>query len=214
MASAELSDVYLLETMRVRGGVIPLLGRHLARLSSSARSLFGEEIERDGVVTEIERTLRETQGEAILRLTWRPERVSVELRPLSSTPETIALSPIQVSSQDALLAYKNTRRAAYEAAAGWALRNGVGDALLRNERDCVTESSRFCVFAQRRDGLWITPPLSDGLIDSVFRRLALETMGVQEASISLNDLEAYEGWALGNAVHGWVPVRWVNLPKA
>lgn len=212
MDFGEPPDFYLIETMRVSRKAIPLLDRHLARLASSAYSVFGETISRDGLLAEIEKVAETVLEDAVLRLTWHPGQSRLELKPLSTRPETLALSPVRVSSEDLLLTHKNSRRTAYEEAAGWALSNGVGDALLRNERDCVTESTRFCVFAQRPSGAWITPPLTDGLINSVFRRLALETMGIQEASISLGDLEAMQGWALGNAVHGWVPVRWVSLP--
>jgi len=205
-------NLYLIETMRVMRDGVPLLERHLARLEASARTLFGRTPNREGLLSEIARVSAGIREDAVLRLTWAPGRVDLEVKALSSRPETIALSPVCVSSKDALLVHKQSRRAPYEEAAGWAQRNGVGDALLRNERDQITESTRFCVFARLLGGEWVTPPLSDGLIDSVFRRLALETMDIQEASISLHDLEAVTEWALGNAVHGWVPVRWATGP--
>lgn len=214
MDSAEALDVYLIETMRVSGGTVPLLERHLARLTASARALFGATISREALVGELGQAVRRAPAEAMLRLTWRPSEVRVELKPLSARPETLALSPVVVSSRDPLLAHKQSRRTAYELAAAWALAHGVGDALLQNEYGMATESTRFCVFAQHASGVWITPPLVDGLIDSVFRRLALETMGIKEASIPIHGLEAFQAWALGNAVHGWVPVRWVSLPRA
>ena len=53
------------------------------------------------------------------------------------------------------------------------------------------------------DGIWCTPPLADGCLDGVGRRLALETGELVERALAAEDLERAEGIAVLSSARGW-----------
>jgi Branched-chain amino acid aminotransferase/4-amino-4-deoxychorismate lyase len=93
---------------------------------------------------------------------------------------------------------------------------GAGDAVLLNtagDAACTTFGNLYADIG----GQLYTPPLKDGAMDGVFRSKAVEKYGVQERTLSRNDLEKHaEGIYIANSVRGFYPAFTINkktLPK-
>ena len=73
-----------------------------------------------------------------------------------------------------------------------------------NERGEVTEGSRTNIFVER-DGVWLTPPLSSGVLDGCLRRELIENgpQRVVERVLFPSDLDDGTVW-FGNALRGLV----------
>ncbi len=125
---------------------------------------------------------------------------------LRASPSTVAWAASPVSSADRFLAHKTTRREAYDRALKAAMAAGHWDLLFRNERGEVTEGARSTLFIQR-DGQWLTPPVSSGVLPGVFRRHFMMDTPVTVQPLTPADLAAADRVCLANAVWGMVDVR-------
>ena len=102
---------------------------------------------------------------------------------------------------------KNNQRTVYETAAQQAVVNDCQDMLLLNAAGEVVESTIANVFILRGNQL-LTPPLSDGCVQGVFRQGLLSgTIGFQnfrvvEESLKPEDIRNAEAIFLGNALRG------------
>lgn len=208
----------LIETMLCRHGrELPLLGRHLMRLSATADALgFGWPGQ-----THIEQTIRLTlaekakgQGDWRVRLLLgRQGEVRVEafaLQPMTQSP-CIALTPARVDSKEPLLQFKTTHRPWYAAATEWLTDHpDYFDLVFMNEHGALCEGSRsnIYVFAE---GAWRTPPLSAGLLGGVLRSQLLESGRAIEADLGAGDLlRPGARIRLSNGLRGWFDVRLVQ----
>jgi para-aminobenzoate synthetase/4-amino-4-deoxychorismate lyase len=110
---------------------------------------------------------------------------------------------VPVSSADWRVAHKTTQRAFYDEALAAA--EGCDEVVFVNERGEVTEGSRTNIFVER-DGVWLTPPLSSGLLDGCLRRELIENgpQHVVESVLRPEDLEWGKVW-FGNALRGLIP---------
>ena len=84
--------------------------------------------------------------------------------------------------------YLNSRLAGLEAK-----RQGAGGAILLNENGTVSEGPGGCLFIMR-DGVFITPDVTSGILESVTRRTILEmsgSVGVETAERTLGRTELY-----------------------
>ena len=200
----------LLETMRWEHG-IALLDRHLARSAAAAAALdfpFDESAIRE-TLQQHDASLDEYTVYR-LRLTLdKAGTIHVSSTPLDRDAvvfRTVALHADPVDSADHLRAFKTTKRDAYEAAYELARDRGFDEAILINERGEVVEGTRTNVWL-RRDGEWLTPPLSSGCLGGVYRAYLLETWeNASEAVLHVEDLICAEQVGLSNAVHGFLPV--------
>ena len=119
------------------------------------------------------------------------------------------ISTIAFSSADAMLRYKTTRRALYDAEfKTWSARTGCVDVIFVNERAEVTEGSRTNLFIQRGAAI-LTPPLECGLLDGTLRRWMLDSQVIptRECVLTMADLASADRIFLGNSVRGLVEVR-------
>jgi len=84
--------------------------------------------------------------------------------------------------------YLNSRLAGLEAK-----RQGAGGAILLNENGTVSEGPGGCLFVMR-DGIFITPDVTSGILESVTRRTILEmagSVGVETTERALGRTELY-----------------------
>jgi branched-chain amino acid aminotransferase len=84
--------------------------------------------------------------------------------------------------------YLNSRLAGLEAK-----RQGAGGAILLNENGTVSEGPGGCLFVMR-DGVFITPDITSGILESVTRRTILEmagSVGVETSERILGRTELY-----------------------
>lgn len=195
----------LLETLRVEGGRIALLDRHLARLASSARH-HGIAVD----LAAVRRMLESLQGDARVRLLvpplGAPRLERGPLPPAPTGPVRVAFARRPVDSRDPALFHKTVRRAPYDERR--AERPDCFDVLLTNEHGRATELGTGSLVAEL-DGLRFTPPLGEGLLPGVARAELLARGIVRERPLSRADVERAARLWLANAVRGLMECRLV-----
>jgi para-aminobenzoate synthetase/4-amino-4-deoxychorismate lyase len=104
------------------------------------------------------------------------------------------------------LRHKTTLRRRYDLAWQAAEKNGAFDTLFINEKLQVTEGGRSNLFIWR-DGQWLTPPLSEGVLPGIMRGLLLDdpTMNAREAVLTLDDLRSAERIMVCSSLRGSLP---------
>ncbi len=128
-----------------------------------------------------------------------------QLAPLQE-PVGLLLASERTDSSDLFLRHKSTLRERYDAAWKAAEAQGAFDQLFFNERDELTEGGRSNVFL-RTGGLWITPPLSSGMLPGVMRAVILEAWGAQERVVTRDMLLAAEEIVVCNSLRGAMRAR-------
>lgn len=196
-----MTDFQLLETMRVtEQGSVPLLDRHLDRVRRSARYFsFKCDLEqlRDGIANAV----RSEKGPLRLRLLLsRNGEYALDFAPLPSVnPSQLRLAALHANSENPFLYHKTTNREIYaEARRGC---DAVTDVILQNERGEATETT-IANIAVFREGQWITPPVSCGLLAGVMREELLETGAIVEGTVRADALVPGETIRCFNALRG------------
>lgn len=219
----------LFETMRVFGGRLPFLERHLERLFAGMTALG---YARPAVWTgDFFRTeiLKITPPNARVRLTiWRtaggrflPENDAPQFlitaeplaEPTFSWPETglkLGVAQTVVLPCDAFSNFKTLNAARYVAAAREARAGGFDDVFIPNQhgRICETTIANVFMFDKKR---LVTPALSEGCVAGTTRTAVLELavktgLAVAEQPVTFAALARAEEIFLTNAVRGIVPV--------
>ncbi len=188
----------LIETMRVRGGRIPFLERHLARLDRSLKELGLPRPARDvaALVTPFAAT-----GDAVLRVEVCDGRATVTVRELP------ALEPpavITASEPHQPYPHKTTDRDAFVDAAAEAEVAEADDALLVTHEGWVAEGTAWTLFWWDGDALR-TPALELGILPGIGRGRLLELARGAEGRHGRSALEG-KSLLLVNAVRGVVPI--------
>jgi para-aminobenzoate synthetase/4-amino-4-deoxychorismate lyase len=113
--------------------------------------------------------------------------------------ERVKLSSVRVNSRDQFLYHKTTKRGIYEHARHDC--DADTDVILVNEFDQLTETTitNIAVF---RDGQWITPTLSCGLLPGVMRAELLARGEIVEGIIHPEDLRSSDPIRCFNALRG------------
>lgn len=211
-AAPDPAGFALLETLAARGGRLQDLEVHLDRLESSAAELMIP-CDRPALAEQLrERALAAGEQGAVLRLALGLDgAATLTERPLPAPSEGPVLLVLDDEVQDPdspALRHKSTDRAHLERALERARRRSpaVQDVLLRGRDGRVTEST-IATLIVRLGGSWWTPPLEDGCLPGVGRRLALEAGEIRERPLTEADLRAAEGIALLSSVRGRRPAR-------
>ena len=207
------SGFELIETMRF-SGKIALIEFHLDRLEGSS-SEFGFSFDRNGVRDEVNAFCQSLPGSGDHRirvLLSENGALSVESKPLQDKGDEelkIGLSFTRVSSGNPWFRHKTTHRDTYERARATARANGWFDALLTNERGEVTEGAITNIFVMT-GGVWMTPPVSCGLLAGVGRRVFMLETGARERTLFPEDIKNAQRIVLTNAVIGARAARFVE----
>jgi branched-chain amino acid aminotransferase len=82
---------------------------------------------------------------------------------------------------------------------------GANEAILLNNRSQVACAAASNIFILRGKKL-LTPPVSDGALDGITRKLMIRKHGAHEQSLTASDLFENDGIYLSNSVRGVVPV--------
>ena len=202
----------LFETLfATRGGGVRQRGRHLARLSASARALgfrcCAETIE--GQLDAVCAGLESDQPQRLrllLRRDGQVELTAVPLAPLSAAPVQVLLAASPLPAVNGLMRHKTTWREPYDAALREAQARGAFDMLFYDETGRLTEGARSNVFL-RLEGQWLTPAICDGgILPGTMRAALLEDPDWQagEARLTVQDLRRAERIVLTNALRGVV----------
>lgn len=135
-----------------------------------------------------------------------------DLYPLNETGWTIGYYPEPFPLADSTLSNLKTCNALpYILAARFRKKQGLDEVLLTNQHGRVVEGSAWNLFCRKANKLY-TPPLSEGPLDGVMRRVVMEVAPergweVQEQPLSPAFLAEAESIYLTNAVRG---VQWVG----
>jgi len=200
---------HLVETMRFEQG-IRLLPLHLDRLQASAE-YFDFPLDREMIKKAILSHVAGLDPDTIYKIrlllahegTWKIEVAAVDTD--QALPVRIGLSAHRVSSDTVFQYHKTTVRDVYNSELNQAHEKGLFDVLFLNERDEVTEGCITNVFVET-GGRLLTPPVSCGLLEGVYRRYVLETnRDAGERVLTLHDLRHADRLFVCNAVRGMLP---------
>lgn len=185
-----------------------LLDRHLQRLERSARHFaFALDVAAARArLSAFAETLPDRPRKVRLELSADGSMTLEHVDVKPSTPVRVALAAKPVDSGDELLRHKTSRRAVYTEAL--AARPGADDVLLWNERGELTETCAANVVLEiggRR-----LAPVSSGLLAGTFRCHLLDRGEIEEAVLTLADLERARAAHLVNSVRRWCELRLIR----
>ncbi|WP_294328511.1 aminodeoxychorismate synthase component I [uncultured Sphingomonas sp.] len=210
LAKARFLDVTptpidLIETMAFdpHGGM-PLLERHLARMTESARAL-GFAFDRHATRNELQAaTFRLREASRVRLLLSRSGAIAVDVTPLPAAlagPVDVAVAPLPLDRRDLRLAHKTSDRRFWPAPPP-----GCFETIFVGEDGELTEGSFTSIFVGGGAQL-LTPPLDRGLLPGVLRAELIARGEAVEMPLTLADLA--QGFYIGNAVRGLIRARLV-----
>ncbi|AXK46563.1 aminodeoxychorismate synthase component I [Brachybacterium saurashtrense] len=191
----------LLETIAVHEGHARHLEHHLRRLRASAAH-FRIVVDEESLTAALA-DLASLDGAQLVRLRLRRDgSCAAEPRPLTAAPEPVLLAVDDQLTDipTELSAHKTTVRDHFDAAR--ARHPQADDVILRGVHGRLVETT-IASLALRLDGTWCTPPLADGCLDGVGRRLAREDGTLVERELTVADLHRAEEIALLSSARGW-----------
>ena len=206
------SQFSLIETLQVhRTFGARNLNLHLQRLSASARH-FGFRFDPEQIAAQVSAVCAGLASDTLhrMRLLLNADGiVDIRTAPMSDAlplPVRLLLAKQPMQSHDVFLRHKTTLRRRYDLAWQAAEKNGAFDTLFINEKLQVTEGGRSNLFIWR-DGQWLTPPLSEGVLPGIMRGLLLDdpTMNAREAVLTLDDLRSAERIMVCSSLRGSLP---------
>lgn len=201
----------LIETILVTGTRdMPLLGRHLVRLASSAQDLGYrcDEMLVEKQVRAAAQALREAGPHRLRLLLERNGQCTIQTAPLLPLPlvQEILIAPEPLDASEPLLRYKTTHRPWYTQTIEWLPSHPhIFDLVYLNQRGELCEGSRSNVYV-KKNGRWYTPPVESGCLPGVQRAALLEAGEAHERVLSAHDLREAEAIRLSNALRGWFDV--------
>jgi branched-chain amino acid aminotransferase len=202
------------EVLRVYGGRPFALEDHLARLGRTCAGLRLD-VDLDALRTEALAVVREPDSLLRLVVTRGGHRISIA-EPLPARPETARVATVTYAPTRVLNGLKTLSYAANMLAVQLAKEQGADEALLVTPHGRVLEGPTWTFFWVA-GGRLHTPPLSDGILDSITRRRLLEECEVTEAPCTLDDVGAAEEAFIASSVREVLPIAAVDeivLPQA
>jgi para-aminobenzoate synthetase/4-amino-4-deoxychorismate lyase len=179
---------------------------HLARMQRSAE-MFGVLFSVQDGLGALEAAVENAPASLRVRLSLNEAGVfhcATAPAPADASSWSYKISPIRISSADALLRHKTNWREVFET-----FQSGCEDCdevLFLNEHGHITEGTRTNVFA-KVSGQLCTSPLSDGLLGGCLREEMIALGQCVERSLTVDDLEAAEEVYLGNSLRGLIVAR-------
>ncbi len=191
----------LIETMRFEPAQgIARLELHLERMKESAR-ILGFEFDRHAARNGLHAvTFHLDKIHKIRMLLSKTGAIAIEVTdvpPVLAGVWQVQLTPLPVSAQDFRLHHKTSDRAFYDDA-----RYGYpecAEVLFIDPDGYLTEGSFTSLFV-KRDGMFLTPPLSRGLLPCILRRELVEQGKAKEVDLRPEDL--VDGFFVGNSLRG------------
>jgi branched-subunit amino acid aminotransferase/4-amino-4-deoxychorismate lyase len=217
----------LFETMLWAQGKIRFFEDHMARLSHSADMLDIDIPASVGAIESGILALAEATGlsRAAIRLTLSrgsgPRGLA--LPPVMAPRLFATLTPVAESFEPVSAHVVDVRRAAGAPSAQFktlsyidqvmALRlahiQGADEALMRGHGDALACASSANILVKIA-GRWVTPPVGDGALPGIIRGRLLRAQIIEEASISMSELERCDAACLSNALIGIRPIHRLN----
>jgi len=192
-------QIGLLETIRVRQGRMPWLGRHLARLRASLAALG--EPEPPGDLPDLLR-LAAGSADRVVRLELGgPGQVEISTREVNRDP---AISVVVSQEFHRPYPHKTTARGQFERALAAARHVSAADAVLVTANGFIAEGTAWNLFWWD-DGTLCTPAVALGILPGVGRQRVLELADVTEQQVPPAAI-AGRSLFLVNAVRGIVEI--------
>jgi len=205
------------EVLRVYGGRPYAADEHYARLGRTCAGLRLE-ADLDALRVEADALLAQAEEpESLLRLvvTRGGRRIAI-VEPLPPYGQTARVATITYAPTRVLNRLKTLSYAANMLAVRLAKEQGFDEALLVTPHGRVLEGPTWTFFWVR-DGRLCTPPLEDGILDSITRDRLLAVCDVTEAPCTLDDVRAAEEAFIASTVREVMPITAVDdieLPHA
>jgi branched-chain amino acid aminotransferase len=202
------------EVLRVYGGRPFALDDHFARLAHTCAGLRLE-VDLDALRTEALAVVREPESLLRLVVTRGGRRIAIG-EPLPPRPDVARVATVTYAPTRVLNGLKTLSYAANMLAGRLAKEQGADEALLVTPHGRVLEGPTWTFFWVADGGLR-TPPLSDGILDSITRRRLLEECEVTESPCTLDDVRAAEEAFIASSVREVMPIAAVDditLPQA
>lgn len=203
-------DVRLIETLRIEPGArLPLLAWHERRLRASCAALgYGSPAANlADILTRHAHSLDATRTYRLRLLVARDGSHAIESHPLPETPTPVKvhLHPEPLAADTFWLTHKTTHRPWYDQAQQWLSEHpAYFDVLYVNDEGQACEGSRSNLYIRDEKGLWLTPPVENGLLPGVQRQALIDRGLTRVAPISRLDLLQAEGLRVSNALRGWL----------
>lgn len=204
-------------TYASREGGIRHAQRHIERLAKSAE-WFGFNFDAERLKMLIETKCAAYPAGTALRLKIalsKDGRIELSDAPLvalkSDTVNVLLASDHGFeprSAADPFSRHKTTHRDDYDRAWHEAEKHDAFDMLFFNDRGELTEGGRTNVFV-KREGSWLTPPLSAGVLPGVMRGVLMEELNAEEAILTREDLNHAE-LIVCNALRGAMKARLIT----
>ena len=194
--------VGLIETIRVRGGRIPWLERHLGRLKASL-AVLGLPGPSEDLAVLARAAAGGAGGDRVVRLEVRKGATEVTTRAVGVHP-----SPVVVVSDEphAPYSHKTTAREQFGRAFAAARRMGADDALLLTQAGYVAEGTVWNLFWWEGTGNGLCTPATElGVLPGIGRGRVIELATVREVRAKVSEL-AGRSLFLVNAVRGIVEI--------
>ena len=198
------------EVVRLYGGVPFALEDHYARMERSAeRSRLPVDLA--ALRSEVAALLAETGAVdmALRIMCTRGGRRIALIQEIPPYPESIAMASITYAPTRVLDGVKSLSYCANMLCTRLAQEQGADEALLVTPHGRVLESPTSSFFYVR-DGVLITPPLDDHILDSITRRWILSLFDVEERSTTLDDLEGASEAFLASTFKEALPVHAID----
>jgi branched-chain amino acid aminotransferase len=202
------------EVLRVYGGRPFAMDDHLARLG---RTCAGLRLDVDLDAVRAESLAVITEPESLLRLvvTRGGHRIAIA-EPLPERPPAARVMTVTYAPTRVLNRLKTLSYGANMLAVRLAQEQGFDEALLVTPHGRVLEGPTWTFFWVA-GGRLLTPPLADGILDSITRSRLLEECDVTEAPCTLDDLGSAEEAFIASSVREVMPISAVDdivLPDA
>ncbi len=125
-----------------------------------------------------------------------------------SSPENvkIIISEKKINSQNKFQYFKTTNRKLYDSEYQKYSAKGFFDVIFLNEKNEVAEGSITNIFI-RKENSWLTPPLTSGILNGIYRSHLLKDDDIKEKEIYLEDLLKADEIKLVNSVRGEIRVN-------
>lgn len=205
------------EVLRVYGGRPFALEDHLARLGRTCTGLRLV-VDLDALRAEaLALVERAGEPESLLRLvvTRGGRRIGI-VEPIPPRPAVARVATVTYAPTRVLNGLKTLSYAANMLALRLAQELGADEALLVTPHGRVLEGPTWTFFWVR-DGALHTPPLADGILDSITRRRVVEEAGARETACTLDDVRAAAEAFIASLVREVLPIASVDeiaLPAA
>jgi para-aminobenzoate synthetase/4-amino-4-deoxychorismate lyase len=203
------SSFHLLETIRwTPEEGFWLHDRHLTRLVDSA-GYFDVPLDPAEVRAALNASVSgATLPQRLRLLVDRSGRITVDIGDLPSSGSiTAAVDWQPVERDDPFLYHKTTNRRMFDEAR--ARNPDADDVILINREGSVTETTLANLVVEL-EGVWVTPPVSDGLLPGTYRAELLARGRLTERSVTIGELKEATRVARINSLRGWEPaeIRW------